>query len=780
MFGCHGIADKSIIPGPCNPCRNWSNLHLLACFYAVGRQRNKGRCSRSRERQRQSMSPHISDKLTSSPPNTFSCYLSSPPSCHSFTVTCAFSSPTLVQTLYRHTLHCGFCHSWILSMNSANEERPSDLEQNLGYYPSLSPINEKESSKVVPKSKSDKMSKLQHCIFALLVLCFLTVRIVTANLNRAPQDEAHRSADSRFQQLLNTVDPSALHEVLHENLKDKYRHGVFHEDRTALEAIHHQNAAAAESLVELAKRQATTSGNGTVVTTTALTTTETVVTATESITSPSAPPPTPPTTQPETQSFSEAPTSLQSTFAPEASAAPTTPSFTTAAVISASTPEATSSSSAFSSSSDLVQSSTSPSPTSQGTYRKKRSLFYPFTPMAPLSMLHERTYRNFSTTSALDFLFPMRSSSMNIMTYDPTLLIPFMAASSSVSANTTSSRPASSQYASALPNFVLLNTTTSNPLNVFATSLPTLCDRAGSAACAAGPTTPVTAHTTSMNATSLYVAIPGSSLMPNTTLGAHFPTFNVSSETSSPSSTSLPYVVAQSSSVPANATCLSSASTPYAGAPSSAALANTLRTLPTQCLRDGSGCAAAPTMSVLANATSSSPASSLHAVAPINSISTNSLLSLSNSTYPVSNTTIATSSSHVFNTSTSGSSSTTTFSAMLFHSSLSSTIFFTSDTAVASTSKFLTSSQSSAQSSTRTSPSSTRTTIYTTTLPNGAKSTVTSVTVIPVGADQMTGGPGTATTTGGNASLQTGGVAKVEVGLSALLGGAVMMVMGSL
>ena len=58
-----------------------------------------------------------------------------------------------------------------------------------------------------------------------------------------------------FQKLLNEVDPPALHSALHEHSPKKFAHGMFREDRTAVEAIHKEDPPLAQSIVMLAKRQ---------------------------------------------------------------------------------------------------------------------------------------------------------------------------------------------------------------------------------------------------------------------------------------------------------------------------------------------------------------------------------------------------------------------------------------------------------------------------------------------------------------------------------------------
>lgn len=68
-------------------------------------------------------------------------------------------------------------------------------------------------------------------------------------------DAEEAAADmAAFQQLLKEVDENALHAALHDYSPTKFKHGVFREDRTALEAVHQENAAVATKLISLAKR----------------------------------------------------------------------------------------------------------------------------------------------------------------------------------------------------------------------------------------------------------------------------------------------------------------------------------------------------------------------------------------------------------------------------------------------------------------------------------------------------------------------------------------------
>ncbi|EHY53573.1 hypothetical protein HRR83_003783 [Exophiala dermatitidis] len=57
-----------------------------------------------------------------------------------------------------------------------------------------------------------------------------------------------------FQALLDTIDPSSLHSVLHA-LAPKFQDGVFSKDRAAIEHVHSENPVIASKLVHLAKKR---------------------------------------------------------------------------------------------------------------------------------------------------------------------------------------------------------------------------------------------------------------------------------------------------------------------------------------------------------------------------------------------------------------------------------------------------------------------------------------------------------------------------------------------
>ncbi|KAI4176525.1 MAG: hypothetical protein LQ346_007874 [Caloplaca aetnensis] len=65
-----------------------------------------------------------------------------------------------------------------------------------------------------------------------------------------------------FQKLLDQADQASLHAALHDYSPKKFKHGMFKEDRTAVEAIHRDQPSLASTIVAIAKRQDTPS-NGT-------------------------------------------------------------------------------------------------------------------------------------------------------------------------------------------------------------------------------------------------------------------------------------------------------------------------------------------------------------------------------------------------------------------------------------------------------------------------------------------------------------------------------------
>ena len=150
------------------------------------------------------------------------------------------------------------------------------------------------------------LSIRSYLIASLLITCISSL-VILEPLNEEKEKDHEAVLDLQaFQQLLDQVDPPALHAALHDFSPKKFKHGIFKEDRTAAEAVHHDDAHAATSLLSLVKRQ--DSNNSTIISVVA-TVTETSgipVTATESVNPSSVPPnpvqPSSRSTEPATQS----------------------------------------------------------------------------------------------------------------------------------------------------------------------------------------------------------------------------------------------------------------------------------------------------------------------------------------------------------------------------------------------------------------------------------------------------------------------------------------------
>lgn len=69
------------------------------------------------------------------------------------------------------------------------------------------------------------------------------------------QTEDPRVDIETFNLLLNQADHAALHAALHDFSPKKFQHGMFPEDRTAVEAIHREEPGVATGILKLAKRQ---------------------------------------------------------------------------------------------------------------------------------------------------------------------------------------------------------------------------------------------------------------------------------------------------------------------------------------------------------------------------------------------------------------------------------------------------------------------------------------------------------------------------------------------
>lgn len=73
-----------------------------------------------------------------------------------------------------------------------------------------------------------------------------------------------------FQDLLDSIDPAALHSVLH-SLSPKFQDGIFSKDRSAIEHVHSENPVIASKLVHIAKKRQESNSTTTASTTSAST-----------------------------------------------------------------------------------------------------------------------------------------------------------------------------------------------------------------------------------------------------------------------------------------------------------------------------------------------------------------------------------------------------------------------------------------------------------------------------------------------------------------------------
>jgi hypothetical protein len=126
---------------------------------------------------------------------------------------------------------------------------------------------------------SEKMPSFRQFLATFILGALLTLAFASAASHPHCASKTQSKDDVKFKELLSSVSNDALHEVLHDVWK-KYKHGVYPEDRTAMEAVHQDNAEMATVLIELAKRQSVTNGT----TTTSTSTTSTAVTTGTTIT----------------------------------------------------------------------------------------------------------------------------------------------------------------------------------------------------------------------------------------------------------------------------------------------------------------------------------------------------------------------------------------------------------------------------------------------------------------------------------------------------------------
>ncbi|KAL8852196.1 MAG: hypothetical protein Q9221_002906 [Calogaya cf. arnoldii] len=91
-------------------------------------------------------------------------------------------------------------------------------------------------------------------VLAGVLIGLLTVAIADDTYQKSLDKEALSDIEE-FNRLLAEVDQQALHAALHNYSPKKFKHGMFKEDRTAVEAIHREQPSVASTIVAKAKRQ---------------------------------------------------------------------------------------------------------------------------------------------------------------------------------------------------------------------------------------------------------------------------------------------------------------------------------------------------------------------------------------------------------------------------------------------------------------------------------------------------------------------------------------------
>ncbi|KAJ9603141.1 hypothetical protein H2200_012436 [Cladophialophora chaetospira] len=86
-----------------------------------------------------------------------------------------------------------------------------------------------------------------------LVFSTLLLGALSSPANPSVEESSLYNWDA-FSSLLDSVDPAALHSVLH-SLSPKFQDGVFSKDRAAIEHVHSENPIIASKLVHLAKKR---------------------------------------------------------------------------------------------------------------------------------------------------------------------------------------------------------------------------------------------------------------------------------------------------------------------------------------------------------------------------------------------------------------------------------------------------------------------------------------------------------------------------------------------
>ena len=112
------------------------------------------------------------------------------------------------------------------------------------------------------------MSSIRTIFSYIIFLAFLGPSL-SVDVPSPNENSGDSQADiDTFQKLLNQADPPALHSALHDYSPKKFGHGMFPEDRTAVEAIHREEPDVATGILKIANVAKRQISNGTLPTTT--------------------------------------------------------------------------------------------------------------------------------------------------------------------------------------------------------------------------------------------------------------------------------------------------------------------------------------------------------------------------------------------------------------------------------------------------------------------------------------------------------------------------------
>ena len=114
---------------------------------------------------------------------------------------------------------------------------------------SLNTYLELIKSRVIPSV----MHPIPNILSIFLLLPLSSALVHPHQIHKESQDQGEDAGFAGLQKLLDQVDPPSLHAALHDLSPKKFKHGMFQDDRTAVEAIHKDEPSLATSVVYVAK-----------------------------------------------------------------------------------------------------------------------------------------------------------------------------------------------------------------------------------------------------------------------------------------------------------------------------------------------------------------------------------------------------------------------------------------------------------------------------------------------------------------------------------------------